>query len=102
MLKRELVHTIITKRGESQQHFNLLRVRVINQFTNKILLHILVLTIVFPGDWILFGCKSAADPKNDHIRPVLLEAVQRILPLRKASERHSHERDIITPEGLSA
>ena len=95
MFQRVLIHPVITKRREPQHHPNPTPMRLLDQLPPEILPHILVLLIVFPGNGKFLQPKPAPHPQNHRVPAILLDAFQRLLPLRRSPQRHPHKSHVI-------
>jgi hypothetical protein len=96
VLLRVAVDAVIAERGDGQQDANALAVGIVDEFADKVLLDVLVLAVVLPGHGVRLRTEPATHPEDQRVRPILLEALHGILPLRKAHERHAHEGDVVT------
>jgi hypothetical protein len=83
MIEWVLVDAVVGERREAQQDADVLRVRVVDQLAHEIAPDVEVVAVVLPRFRISLRAEAPRDPEHDRVRPVLGEAVDRVLPLRQ-------------------
>ena len=102
VLQRVLVHAVVAERREAQEHLDALGVGVVDQVTYEVVTDVLVLLIVPPGDRVLLRSKRPADPQQQSVAAVVVDAVHDPLPVSQVVGRHPHEGDVVAPLGERA
>ena len=91
MFERVLINTVITERREAKQDSDLLVMRVINQFPNKIVFDVFVVFVVGPRNREFFRAKPSGHPKNNGVGPIFGDAIDGIPPVSQIHHGHAHE-----------
>src|SRR5689334_11562820 len=99
MLNRVAIRSVVAEGSEAEQHANLFRMRIVNQLADEVMTDVGMLGVVSPGDGKLARFEAASSPKDQHVCIIFGKAIDGLLPLGEANDRHSHERDIVTAQG---